>query len=82
MRRGALAIGLCALVLIGCGEGRTVGGAAETWCHRHWPQSSKTESVCFNAIFEQRNPKKFLETLESGDQIDAEIDALEGMMRP
>jgi hypothetical protein len=70
---------LVALALYGCGSGETVGTAAEAWCRDHYPKSSTTESRCFDVIFEQRSPKRFLEALERGEQINAEVALLRAM---
>jgi len=71
-------VGLAALALAGCG-GQTLGGAATAWCHKHYPETEKTESVCFNAIMEQDDPAEFLGLLEGYDQTKAEIESLPQM---
>lgn len=76
MRRVALAC-LLALALAGCGTSdRTVGQAAEEWCHRHYGMSDDAEYKCFTRIFEQRNPSKFLQRLEWNDEFNRELGEL------
>lgn len=77
MRR-VLALLICLVAALGgCGSsGESVGQAAERWCGDHWGKSAKTEDVCFTTIFERPNPGRFLETIEEGEAIKAEIKSL------